>query len=128
MIMLGGEKARGQRILGDVVVSFQYVNDEPAMTLWSLRSAQNAGAYVICLSSAFKYLDQPYLIQQAHKACDVMGMFPTRDAVFKVATIIFDHLEELVRMKPEQEEEKESVGEGSLVASDGSKIHFDLTQ
>jgi hypothetical protein len=127
-VMLGGAKARGQHILGDVVVSFQYVNDEPAMTLWSLRSAQNAGAYVVCLSSAFKYLDQPYLIQQAYKACEVMGTFPTRDATFKIATIIFDHLEELVRMRPEQEDEKVAIGEGSIVAGDGSKVHFELTE
>lgn len=127
-VMIGGPKARGQRIFGDIVVSFQYVNGEPAMTLWSLRSAQNAGAYVLCLDAAFKYLDQLYLIQQSYTACEVMGMFPTKDAVYKVATIIFDHLEELLRMKPEQEDEKVSVGEGSLVAGDGSKIHFELTK
>lgn len=126
--MLGGDNARGQHIIGDVVVSFQYINGEPAMTLWSLRSAQNAGAYIIQIDAAFKYLDQPYLVQQAYIACEVMGMYPARETVFRVATIIFDHLEELVRMKPEREAEKKSVGEGLLIGGDGTRIHFDMNQ
>lgn len=124
-VQFGGAKARGTRRHGDVIVSYQYVNDEPALVLWPARPGARSGAYVVCLSSAFKYVEDDYLIAQSFKACEVMGLFSTKQQVYRIATAIQDNIEELVRMKPEPEDEKKSVGEGRLIAN-GKTIDFEM--
>ena len=128
-VMLGGAKARGVRRHGDIVVGYQYVNDEPALVLWPARpGAQKCGAFVVCLSSAFKYDDDDYLVKQAFKACEVMGLFATKQQVYRIATAIHDNLGELVRMKPEQQDAPQAVGEGKLILPNGKTIDFEMTR
>lgn len=126
--MIGGPKARGVRRHGDIVVGYQYVNDEPALVLWPARPGNRAGAYVICLSSAWKYVEDGYLIAQAFKACEVMGIFPTKQQVHRIATAIEDNLDELVRMKPMQADAPVAVGEGKLILPNGNTIDFEMTR
>lgn len=127
-VMFGGPKARGTRRHGDVIVGYQYVNGEPALVLWPARPTARSGAYVVCLSVAWKYAEDAYLVQQAAKACEVMQMFPAKQTVYNIATAIHDNLEELVRMKPEPtlEGEDKAVGEGVLLMPNGKKIHFEI--
>ena len=127
-VMLGGEKARGVRRHGDIVVGYQYVQNEPALVMWPLRPSARSGAYVVCLSSAFKYAEDDYLVQQAMKACEVMGLFPTKQQVYRIATAIQDNLDELVRMKPEQQDAPVAVGEGKLILPNGKTIDFEMTR
>jgi hypothetical protein len=128
-VMLGGPKARGVRRHGDIVVGYQYVNDEPALVMWPARpGSQKCGAFVVCLSSAFKYVDDDYLVKQVFKACEVMGLFATKQQVYRIATAIQDNLDELVRMKPEQKEKPVSVGEGKLILPNGKTINFEMTR
>lgn len=126
-VQFGGPNARGTRTVGDIIVSRQYVNGEPALVLWPKRPTARAGAFVICLSAAFKYDDDAYLVQQSLKAAEVMGMFPTKQTVYRIADAINSSLDDLVSMKPEPEEAKKSVGEGRILTGDGKSIDFELT-
>lgn len=128
-VMLGGPKARGQRILRGIVVSYQYVNGEPALVLFPLRKFPGVGAMIVCLSAAWQYMDDNYLAQSARKGAETMGLGTTKAAIYNVATVINECLEDLVKMKPEPEEHKQVIGEGSLSVGDGSKaIEFELTE
>lgn len=124
-VQFGGAKARGTRTVGDIIVSRQYVNSEPALVLWPKRPTARAGAFVICLSAAFKYAEDDYLIEQSMKAAEVMGMFPTKQTVYRIADAINSSLDDLVSMKPEPEDEKKSAGEGKLITG-GRTIDFEM--
>jgi len=130
--ILGGPKARGVRRHGDIIVGYQYVNDEPALVMWPARPSARSGAFVVCLSVAFKYDHKgnpsPYCVEQAFKACEVMCIFPTKQQIHRIVTAIHDNLEELVRMKPEQQDAPQSVGEGKLILPNCKTIDFELTR
>jgi hypothetical protein len=99
-VSLGGEFAHSVRRRGELVQSFQYVNTEPAMIIWS--ATRKAGAFAICLSVAHEYLDDRYLVFQAMSAAMQIGYSPKdRSVVGKIADLILDGLDELVRMPPE---------------------------
>ena len=81
-------------------MAFQYVNTEPAMVIWS--GTRQAGAFAICLSVAHEYLDDNYLVFQAMAAAQQIGYHPSdKSVVSKIADLILDGLDELVRMPPE---------------------------
>jgi hypothetical protein len=126
--MFGGPKARGQRISHGLVISRQYVNGEEALVIWPHRKRTlGAGAYVMCLSAAWKYDDHRYLLSQAGIAAKVMGMDPlSRFDVVSICTVLDEAREELLMMQPEPEAEMVQVGEGSMVASDGTRFHFPI--
>lgn len=132
MIMLGGPKARGHKIYGDIVLCFQYVNDEEAMVLFPRTKKSKVGAFVVCLSSAFKYAESvtgqptPYLFEQAAAAAKIMGFEASKSMLFKIADIIVSNLPDLLKMKPEQVEEGKSYGSGILTSADGRASEFDL--
>jgi hypothetical protein len=105
-ITVGGEKAWKTRTHGELFVSYQWVNDEPAMLIFPTRPIDQAGCFAIALSSAWKYADSTtggpteYLFEQADNAARVMGMFQTKDTLRKIATVIVDGLPDLVDMPP----------------------------
>jgi hypothetical protein len=129
MIKIGGDNARFQRVTGDIVSSYQYVNGEPAMVLWPKRHGfmTKRGAYAICLSAAWKYADMSYLVAAAHDAAQTMGFEESRSTTKRIMDIILDGLEDLVRMPPmpqhmhEDGRDLESVGEASITI-DGREI------
>lgn len=112
-VSFGGESAWKTQVVGDVIRSFHWVNDEPAMVLYPARARSvQAGAYVICLSSAFKYDDMQYLIQQSAIAARVMGMDSTRYTIHRIGSAIHDGLLDLIKMPPEPQWVKDaSLGE-----------------
>ena len=125
-VQIGGPKAWKVRAHGDVGVSFQWVNDEAAMILFpARRSLPGAGAYVICLSAAFKYANSvtgeptPFLIEASVVAAKQMGFSPTDTfACRKIAEVIVDSLPDLVSMPPEpqqfNERQTQAIGEMSI--------------
>jgi hypothetical protein len=126
-VHIGGKQAYLQRITGDIVSSYQWVNEEPAMILWpAIRRTIGGGAYVICLSSAFKYTDQKYLIQQAVIAARQIGMDETSFTIRRIADVILDGLGDLLAMPPtprdwKDKEIAENIGE-LLIKVDGETI------
>lgn len=125
-VMIGGAKAWKVRQHGDIGVSFQWINEEPAMVLFpARRSIAGAGAYVICLSAAFRYADSKtgapteYLIRQAVAAASQLGFSPTDTfAARRIAEVIVDSLPDLVEMPPEptglNAEQQAAIGEMSI--------------
>ncbi len=125
-VQIGGPKAWKVRQHGDIGVSFQWVNDEPAMILFpARRSLPGAGAYVICLSAAFKYANSntggptPFMVQAAAMAAKQLG-FTSSDtfAARKIAEVILDSLPDLVDMPPEPQQftqaQQQAIGEMSI--------------
>lgn len=127
-ICLGGPKARGFRIMrGGIVVCYQYVNHEPALVIFPHRPRIQKTGFIVCLSAAHKYTDDVYLVAQAYKAAEVLGMGTDSFTVYNMARAIEENLEDLVMMKPEPEEKPTVIGEGQILGASGKPIHFDVT-
>ena len=136
-ILIGGKNARFQRVHGDIVASYQYVNGERAMALWPREKKLKPGAFIVCDSAAWRYdPDQPrkdwygkdgklqcgplYLMQQAKAAAFIMQMDTTKATVVRIATIVAEGLQDLVRLPPERPEDsvqhqRKPIGEASLI-------------
>lgn len=126
-IMLGGDNARELYTKGDLVIAMQYVNSEPAMVIFPRRKrGMCQGAFVVCLSAAYQYTDDVYLMAQAFKAAEVLGMYPDKSTVFRLADTIHEGLDRLCMMKPEPAQEKKVIGEG-VVHTDGQRHSFEIT-
>lgn len=129
-IMLGGENALFVRRHGDIAAAFQFVNDEPAMVLWPIRRT-GVAAFIVCLSSAWKYDEPQYLAAQAKVACDLWG-FDHMSHWYRVAKIINDGLGDLVKMPPdpatyqEQKRRAGSIGEMSLEIAGNPVSHSEI--
>ncbi len=100
-VSFGGQTAWKVQQVGDIVRAYHWVNGEPAMVLYPALARLNAGAYVICLSSAFKYDDMGYLVRQAAIAARVMGMDETKFTIHRIGTAIHDGLLDLIKQPPE---------------------------
>lgn len=133
-VQIGGAKAWKVRQHGDIAVSFQWVNEEPAMILFpARRSLPGAGAFVIAISAAFKYADSrtgaptPYLVRASAQAAQQLG-FTNSDtfAARKIAEVIVDSLPDLIDMPPEpqqfNQEQAAAIGELSIKV-DGETVH-----
>ena len=128
MVILGGPNARGHRVMrGGIVVCYQYVQGEPALVIFPLRPRVQKTGFIICLSAAYKYTDDVYLVQQAYKAAEILGMGTESFTVYNMARAIEENLEDLVMMKPEPEEKPQVIGEGQLLGADSKPITFNLT-
>lgn len=132
-VMFGGKNAHFQRVHGDIVACYQYINDERAMVLYPREKKMAAGAFIVCDSSAWTYNpDLPrsewhdaqgnliagphHLVRQAIVAARVMGMDTTRATIMRIATIIAEGLGDLVRMGPQRpQEQKKPIGEATLL-------------
>lgn len=127
-VILCGPNARGHRVMqGGIVVCYQYVNHEPALVIFPLRPRITKTGFIICLSAAHKYTDDVYLVQQAYRAAEMLGMGTDRFTVYNMANAIEENLEDLVMMKPEPEEKPKVIGEGQIVDASGKAIAFDVT-
>lgn len=112
----GGTNAWKVQQVGDIVRAFHWVNDEPAMVIYPAKQRTvEAGAYILCLSSAFKYDDIRYLIQQAAIAAKVIGMDQTKHTIHRIGTAIHDGLLDLIKMPPEPQWHKD-LGKGEVIA------------
>ena len=73
-----------------------HVNDEPAVQI-----VRNRCSFVICLSAAHKYTDDRYLLMQAMKSCEMLGLNPgNRSDVKNMADIFLHQLDDLVSAPP----------------------------
>lgn len=125
-VMLGGDKSWKQRIVGDIVVSYQWVNGEPAMILFpKSKPTIESGAFAVCLSAAYQYVksnghpDLPYIMPQAFQAAKVMGFFPDKSVIHRIIDAITDGLPDLLQMPPirpgyDEQKSKEVIGEMNI--------------
>jgi hypothetical protein len=90
-------KAYLHRTLGDLVVIYTWVNDERAMVLIPAYR-KNASWYIVLESAAYKYDNKDYLKKQCMVAAEVLGMEPSPNNWFKLASVIHDGLPDLIEM------------------------------
>lgn len=90
-------KAYLHRQFGDLVVIFTWVNDERAMVLIPAYR-KNASWYIVLESAAYKYDNKDYLKKQCMVAAEVLGMEPSPNNWFKLASVINDGLPDLIEM------------------------------
>jgi hypothetical protein len=104
------------RDYGNFVLRLQYVNTtpselssdyQPAIVVARPKRSQSRSAWIIMLSAAFKYVDDPkkgghsYYMQAAScEICKRLGLSETKMQAFKIAEAILDNLEDLINMPP----------------------------
>ncbi len=111
-VEIGGERTWEQRIKGDVVVSYQWLDvgkkdPQACMVLFPVVPKLDGGAYAIPQDNAYEYSDAtggptPYLLTAAMNAATSMGFFLDQSTVFRIVDIIVDGLPDLIRMPSDQ--------------------------
>ncbi len=116
------KKAHLTRYHGDIAAIYSWVNDERALILVAHRRPGSPW-YIVMESAAFKYDEPRYLALQSAKACEVLGIEPSRPNWVRVATIINEGLPDLVAMPsaPPPEFHRASFGQMQLRA-DGEVV------
>lgn len=120
ILAIGGEHAWKQFRKGDVLVTYQWVNDEPCMCLFAAVGSANRGAFVIALSALHKYMDNKgyptsYLVKASVDIAKQLGFTPGRDICMRIADVVADGSADLVKMPPtprvvREQDKPESVG------------------
>lgn len=110
------EKAHLTRNIGDLVIVYTWINDERAMVLIPA-FRKNSAWYCLLESAAWKYDNPEYLARQSKTAAEVLGMEPSPNNWFKLASVIHEGLPDLVRMPsaPDPTLMHASVGEMKLM-------------
>lgn len=115
-------KAHLTRRHGDIYAIYTWVNDERALVLIP---ANRPGApwYIVMESASFEYDDPHELARRSKKACEVLGIEPSRPNWFRVAKIIHEGLPDLIRMPsaPPPEYLKGAIGQ-MILREDGKEI------
>jgi hypothetical protein len=104
------------RDYGEFVIRLQYVNTkpsdlsadyEPAIVVCRPKRIQSRCAWIIMLSSAFKYVDDPqkgghsiYMQHASYQIAKMLGLSETKEQAFKIAEAILGNLEDLINMPP----------------------------
>lgn len=120
MVELGGERAWRQRVIGDVVCSYQWLDlraagdqtadgePEPCMVLFPAYRRMDAGAYTIPMRNAYAYVDNkgnptPQLLKSAAAAAESLGFdLNDRASITRMVDIICEGMPDLVDMPLEQ--------------------------
>lgn len=135
MAMIGGREAWKVRKQGDIGIAFHWIGtpdhgDEPSMVLFPLRKRLGSSAFVITMNKAFEYADNkgyptPELLNSCMRAADVMAMGQDKATVHRIADVILNNIEDLVRMPPAPRKETKNpdanTGEIKLIA-DGQTV------
>ncbi len=109
---------------GSILAVYTWVNGERAIVLIPAYR-HRAAWFVVCDSVAWEYDDPVVLAERARKACEVLGLEPSPTNWFKLASIIHDGLEDLIRMPhaPEPVMRQGAVIGQMVGRADGKVIH-----
>ncbi|MCK7581088.1 MAG: hypothetical protein MZV65_39330, partial [Chromatiales bacterium] len=106
-ILLGGETAWRVRRVGDLVLSYQWLDGEPCLFVYPARARRGAGALAVPLASAHQwagadgYPALDHAIPTATRGAQMMGMFPDSWTVRRIVEAVVDGLPDLLEMPPE---------------------------
>lgn len=79
-----------------------YGSEEPALIIGCQRFGKKK-AVVIPLSSAHKYRDDTYLVEQCFQCAQNLGFGFDKNMAMKIADAILDGLDDLVKFAPDEE-------------------------
>lgn len=108
-------KAHLHRRHGDLLAIYTWINGERALVLLAAQRPKSPW-YVVMDSAAYLYDDPAYLARQCARACEVLGMEPSRANWVRVASIIHEGLPDLLQMPSEPSWQREKRQFGELVA------------
>lgn len=102
---------------GDLLAVYTWVDDERALILIPAYR-KGAAWYILKDSAAYKYDNDDYLARQCRTAAEVLGMEPSPNNWFKLASIIIEGIPDLLEMPsaPEREMMRAAIGEMQLRA------------
>ncbi|GJH00226.1 hypothetical protein [Paraburkholderia terrae] len=100
---------------------------EPCLVILPAFRRDGAKPCCIALSSAFKYNDARYLVRKSHHFLQEMGMEPGMTTTHALATLIYDHLQDLIEMPPEPTAAI-VVGEADLTMGDGRRRKVEILE
>jgi hypothetical protein len=148
MVELGGERAWRQRVIGDIVVSYQWIDlraagdataagqPEPCMCLFPAFRRMHTGAYTIPFRNAFAYVDNkgnptPQLMKTACLAAETLGFdMNDRSAIRRMLDVIVEGIPDLIEMPSEQppalEVRKHRMGIEVTARAHGQDMHTEL--
>jgi hypothetical protein len=149
MVELGGERAWRKRVIGDIVVSYQWIDlrahgdtnaedgPEPCMCLYPAHRRLEVGAYTIPQRNAWAYADsktgQPseQLYRTAHRAAGDLGFDKNdKQAFFRVLDVICEGIPDLIDMPSEQPSaldlRRHLLGIEAAAKVNGQTIHQEL--
>lgn len=115
LVMIGGERAWKQRVIRDIVCTFQWLDrpdidpegPHPCLVLHRRNATQDHGVYVIPQRNAYAYAEPdgtptPQLLGTAFKATMELGFHPDQSTVHRVIDIIVEGIGDLVAMPSSQ--------------------------
>lgn len=114
----GGATAWKVRKQGEFVVAYHWVDvndghgEQPAMVIWPARKPLGCVPYCLPLANAWQYARSdgyptPELATGCARALTVMGMALGRFTPHKLADVILDGIEDLVKMPPREAFERQ---------------------
>lgn len=112
-LTLNPKNIRIFRTHGDIHAVYTYLNDERCLILIPALRKDSAW-YIAMESAAYLYDDDLYLWEQAHIACKVLGMEPSKRNITKIASIIHEGLPDLWKMKCKTDDEEDKISVGSV--------------
>lgn len=115
------------RNLGDITVYGTWVGpsvdeSEPCLVLVPTHRIGNCRPVVIGLSAAYKYDDPRYLLQAAIQYNRDLGFEDSASNVHKVASVIYDHLQDLIELPP-RPVENVRVGAEAIITEESGRTH-----
>ena len=148
MVELGGERAWRQRVIGDIVCSFQWLDlraagdtaaedgPEPCMCLFPAFRRAEVGAYTIPQRNAYAYVDNkgnptPQLLKTAALAAETLGFdMNDRASITRMLDIICEGIPDLIDMPSEQptalEVRKHRMGIEVTARAAGQDMHSEV--
>ena len=148
MVELGGERAWRQRVIGDVVCSYQWLDlraagdesaedgPEPCMVLFPAYRRMEAGAYTIPMRNAYAYVDTkgnptPQLLKTCALAAETLGFdMNDRASITRMIDIICEGIPDLIDMPSEQpsalEVQKYQMGIEVTARACGRELHTEV--
>lgn len=106
MVMLGGD-VYDQRVTGDIVSEFKWVDGEPVMLLYKRNKVSNRKAYMVEMKDAHMfatssgYASKELISTLCHDAAKALDSEHDKFTQFRLIDIILNGLADLLRMPPE---------------------------
>lgn len=119
-------KAHSAHRYGDLNIVLSWMNDKRAMFIIpAIR--EKSPWFVIAEEAAFEWSDQDsenllYLPARAQKACEVLGMEPSRSNCFRIISMVNDRMQDFLRMPSAQPPEKMAGIFGEMTLKADGKI------
>lgn len=104
--------------MSDLAVRFGHLpteaGREPAMAIYPVRGGRRPPMFAIPLSSAYKYADPAYLMRASFGIAERLQMHPDQFLVNRIAGLILDNLDDLVKQRPAGPAPGRAFAEGEL--------------